>query len=228
MGIDGWGQLIFYYDYERPEKRAYEPERMKGLICKAYKFTGVNGIILHAYNGIKYFLNRYDNKFTNFSPCGYNGEIDISDTTGWARLNTAFDIFFDLEDIEFGSDSGKEILTHLKEKAEEYKNEDNLSKELYGGAQEFGLLSITFTGDPREGYALKYRYYYDENEYDDLQSVIEQYNADFGNMADDGFPEESVNKALEFFRENAVHDGSFETDDGAGFIRELINKAEQE
>ena len=115
MGTDGWGQLSFYYDYERSEKRPFKPERMRGLVLKSYKFTGVNGIILHAYNGVKYFMGRFDNKNAYFSPVDRNGNIDVSDRTIWARLSAAFDVFFDLEEIEFGYDDGKGVLSHIEE-----------------------------------------------------------------------------------------------------------------
>ena len=49
-----WGLVAFYYDYERLDRRG-NPERIRGLVSKAYKYPGFMGMVLHAYNGLDYF-----------------------------------------------------------------------------------------------------------------------------------------------------------------------------
>ena len=223
--MDHFGQLVFYFDYERDEnRRRYIPKRNKGFIVKSYKYIGADGIILHAYNGVKYFLSRFDYERTNFSPYNYLGEFDTSRYTDYTKLNFAFDILFDLEEIEFGYDHGIDVLHHIEENVDYYKSEESLENDLFGGDSEAGILSITFTGNPKDGYFLKYRYYYDKD-YVDLKSAMEAYHRDFGGPEENGdiiYPEESYKKAVDFFHKYAENDGKFEGDDCIGYIREII------
>lgn len=55
--MSDWGRVVFYYDYELYDERKKENERARGLVSRAYLYPGVDQMILHAYNGISYFLS---------------------------------------------------------------------------------------------------------------------------------------------------------------------------
>lgn len=97
--MSDWGLTAFYYDYEVPHRREYKC-KVRGLVSRAYKYPGVPAMIMHAYSGVKYLLDRYKNE--------YGSDFDLVRNYGrlsdWDALNMSFDVFFDHEAIIPGLD----------------------------------------------------------------------------------------------------------------------------
>lgn len=143
-----WGRVALYYDYEIENIRG-KRQRIRGLISKAYKYPGVEGMILHAYYGIGYFLALKDKEYNRLG--GENWESRIS---GLAELNTAFDVLWDYGTVCPGIDDVRDEL----EKAE--IDEDRLENNLFNCEGSDGWLFMKYTGNPEDGYSLKYGYFY--------------------------------------------------------------------
>lgn len=207
--MSDWGRVALFYDYEKNTR--YDGMRnVRGLISKAYKYPGVVGMILHAYYGIQYFLERFDNSRFHF-----DGE-DWADEMGlYAELNTAFDVYFDFGKIDHGYDSVKRVLekrisdalteTNKGENTDETDDEE-VESLLFNCEGMYGWLYFKFTGSIETGYALKYGYYYGSREYEyevaDLKRAIEietKYNPEFAKTLED----ETIQEAIAFIEENA-------------------------
>ena len=100
--MSDWGLVAFQYDCEQIVKFVGEKRRVKGLISKAYVYPGVEGILLHAYNGVTYFLDNYKYKSTFFGLS--KNDLDVS---YWAEFNAAFDVFWDYRRVIPGWDKVK-------------------------------------------------------------------------------------------------------------------------
>lgn len=166
-----WGKVIFYYDYERAGYRGYT-ENIKGLISKAYPWPGVLGLVLHAYYGTRYFLERCDKESVNF-----NQSFSRHCADDRAALNEAFDVFFDQGMIKAGLDA---VMMTMEEwdfsQTEGYdgEREDENYFNLFGGDESYGVIYIRYTGNIKDGYSLKYRYMLDGEDVDDLTEAIKK------------------------------------------------------
>ena len=237
--MSDWGLVSFYYDYEH-ENRRKEKKNVRGLISKAYKYPDVEGMILHAYNGIRYFWERRDDEYVDFGfdPFGldqFSGRLELSD---WAELNTAFDVFFEYGHISHGFDGVKYVIDNFDnltdpDEDNEYLSGGKLGNDLFNCEGTYGWLFISYTGNSRDGYKLKYSYNYDEQP-GDFRSAIKkraEYVTKYGSDKD---WEEKVLKefeeVFEFFDENATVVKSkkafwgFEKK-GVEFIREMMTEA---
>ncbi len=219
--MSDWGRIAFYYDYEI-EDRHGTMTNIKGLITKAYKYPEITGMVLHAYNGVRYFLNHYEKD--------YNYTLDLSssilDLTDWGILNTSFDVFFDLEQIHPGYCSIKNLISNEK-MISEAKDKGKLGNYLFNCEGTFGWLYVTFTGNPKDGYELKYGYDLHEELLDirgALGRVLQRYNRTFY-----GEDTKYCRERMEYFNDHATLfqslDELYEVEDkGTELITELLAK----
>lgn len=144
-----WGRVALYYDYEVETFRSGETKRVRGLVSRAYKYPGVKGMILHAFYGIGYFMALKDNEYSDLG-----GENWVSEISEFAELNTAFDVLWDYSSVCPGIDDVRGEL----EKAE--IDEERLENNLFNCEGSDGWLFMKYTGNPEDGYSLKYGYFY--------------------------------------------------------------------
>jgi len=166
-----WGKIVFYYDYERPNKYGH-PKNFRGLISKGYPWPGVMGMILHAYYGIRYFLERWDNKSTDFDQSCHCKRADDR-----AALNIAFDVFFDHRIIKPGWDSVLSATEQWKpglNEANELTPQNKNYRNLFCGDESYGVFYICFTGNIKAGYSLKYNYLRKGEIVNDLQEAVKE------------------------------------------------------
>ena len=192
--MSDWGKLAFYYDYEK-EHRFKETPRVRGLISKTYKYPGVLGMILHAYYGIRYFLECDEDKRCDFDV--RNPEDDYSD---WAELNTAFDVYFDYGAVANGGNSVKDVIKENKTEDEEIK------KCLFNCEGMYGWLYISYTGNLKAGNTLKYAYEYgyeDDFVIGDLRRAWDIELKHIKESLDDEM-KAKIEEAISFFEKNAV------------------------
>lgn len=200
--MSDWGRVALYYDFEKDSKRT---RKETGLISKAYKYPGVVGMILHAYYGMRYFMECFEDDYLHFEE-GYD-----SDSMGlYAELNTAFDVFFDYGSVDIGYDGVRSILERRREAAlegnTEKVDEDEERDLLFNCEGSYGWLFLKFTGSKESGYTMKYGYYYGSREYKyevaDLKRAVEiesKYNSEFAEALED----EVIREAITFIEENA-------------------------
>ena len=164
--MSDWGLVAFYYDYEHEVHG--ETEHIRGLVSKAYKNTGVDGMILHAFNGVRYYLDHKDSKYCDFTL--HLGRL-VSD---WHELNTAFDVFFDLKMPESGAYMVRYTAEHFREYADDPNRENLIVRNLFSCEGTLGYIFISYTGDPVNGYYLKYAYEYgSEDNLLDFRTALE-------------------------------------------------------
>ena len=172
--MSDWGSVVFCYDYER-ESRPEGAVRCKGLISKAYKYEEAPAMILHAFSGMRYFLDRREDT----SLYGFHLDKDRSEISLWAALNTAFDVFFESGFIRPGFDSVKYVLDHWDQNQWKYKSSkgkgcDSLKNDLFNCEGMHGFLYIRYTGSLQDGYELKYGYYY-RDMMRDIRGALDEY-----------------------------------------------------
>lgn len=146
--MSDWGRVSLYYDFEQNHKWEGR-QRVRGLISKAYRDPGTVNMILHAYYGAMYIYSRIGNKYPDFR--GENWENKLS---GRRALNTAFDVLFDFDTIDLGYSSVEDVLTGKDMSDEQMK--DNI----FNCEGTDGFINMTLTGNPEDGYTLKYGYQY--------------------------------------------------------------------
>jgi hypothetical protein len=189
-----WGLIAFHYDYEAPDRRG-KMRRHRGLVSRAYKYPGVPAMILHAYSGLKYFFRLLEGE--NHGPDMFRDGNCIG---LHSNLNTAFDVFFDYGCIQAGADTVSTAL--LKEDTGDLE----LKNTLFNCEGFYGWLFAEYTGNPVDGYKLRYGYFYgkgdDEYMVGDVRRAL---NIDMRihDAAGESIPGEFEN-ALSFFDENAV------------------------
>lgn len=191
-----WGRVALYYDYEIDDERLGR-KQITGLVSKAYKYPGVLGMIWHAYYGINYFLENKDDPDNEFGGFWWNSEIG-----GWVELCTAFDVFWNFQCIMSGINDVQDVVRDISipdEKLENY---------LFNCEGSDGWLFIKYTGNPDDGYSLKYGYFYgwgslDEPEVGDLRRAMEIYSIHRKQTLEESFGEH-YNIPLDFFEENAT------------------------
>jgi len=193
--MSDWGLVSFYYDYDK--KGYWGDVHHNGLVSKAYKYPGVLGMILHAYYGVKYFMDMQENEGLKL-----DGSLALSDMSDHSELNAAFDVFFMSEFIMPGFDCVKYALTELEKSVDDKKLDDAL----FNCEGMYGWIYIDYTGDIESGYKMKYGYYYGacggyavgdlDRALDILVNVEKRMTMD--EITDD------VKEAVEFFKENAV------------------------
>lgn len=191
--MSDWGQIAFYYDYEM-ENRWRGTQKNRGLISQSHAYPGVSGMMLHAYNGIRYFL-MHNNGRRNFSRAKNN-----SVKQEWVSLSRAFEVFFELGWINPGVDAVEYALE------EGVLRDKELTYSLFHCEGTYGWLFLKYTGNEKDGYALKYGYFYDydspEYEVRDFRSIYEQLlerNPDYFEKE----VAEELEKVIAFFEENA-------------------------
>ena len=189
-----WGLISFRYDCEQKLKFPNEIRRVKGLISKAYKYPGVEGMLLHAYNGVKYFLEHYENKQLFYGL--EKKDLEISE---WAEFNTAFDIYWDYRKVDLGYDIVKEIVTQW-DTTDEYKSDDKLQNDLFSCEGMYGWLLIGYISNLDGKHELKYGYFYN-NEIRDMKGVLDEYASNHGISAE--IPD-YLKKIIMFFNDNAI------------------------
>lgn len=193
--MSDWGEVYFYYNYEYEDKYG-RTRNSKGIIVKNYKSYGILGMLSHAYYGIRYFLKNRYNAFMDFNMDDIYGSEDMSD---WATLGTAFNVFFDFNQIVPGFDSAKYVLTHH----EEYLDDNNLEKlknDLFNCEGTDGFFFISYTGNPNDGYKLKYAYNYDEKLLD-IQDTLDVLTKSLREKAREEYNEFFAD-ILRFFEDN--------------------------
>lgn len=157
-----WGRVVFYYDFERDLPSRFgrsgsgETERITGLISKAYKYPSMLGLIIHAVNGFRYFLDNADDEDSSF-----DGSLHFLDSflpSRWEELNTSFDIFWDNKKILLGVDSVTHVVDRIKRRLADGREYDaeHIDNDLYSCEGTDGYMVIRFTGDPVHGHTAKY------------------------------------------------------------------------
>ncbi len=163
--MSDWGKIAFYYDYE-VEGRYGDVERMRGVVSKSYKYPGVYGMLLHAYNAMQFF-------FHNCDKGDFDGRQWQNPYSGWNELNTAFDVYFDYGAIDCGGNDLKYAFDSTEEK--------DMRSGLFDCEGMYGWLYISYTGTLEDGYTLKYGYEYgqdDEYGIGDFRRALKLYEKD--------------------------------------------------
>lgn len=163
--------VAFYYDYERLDRRG-NPERIRGVVSKAYKYPGLIGMVLHAYNGLNYFRERCEIDHFDFGL-----PVNAFPVSDWGSLNMAFDVFFEQKYVEPGFDTVSHVLNRWDKYEEEYKSGDRLGSDLFNCEGFYGWLDISFTGNPSDGYETKHNYYF-RGESRSIQGAADKYYSD--------------------------------------------------
>jgi hypothetical protein len=191
--MSDWGLVAFYYDYER-EGRRKETEHVEGFISKAYKYPGVTGMILHAYNGVRFFMRDCMDKHYHIG-----GEYDYE----YPNLNTAFDVFFDHKVVDTGYDN---VLAAAEK---DLSDDDKLLHMLFNCEGMYGWIYVKFTGNLEESYHLKYGYYYGtDDEYkvisfrDAIRIDLMAKDKDYEPGDENNLPD-WLEETIKYFEENA-------------------------
>ena len=193
--MSDWGIINFYYDYEVRGGGKKENERVRGLVSKAYAYPGVDEMILHAFNGIRYFMERKDRGSR------FRGECFDQWNGGMAELNQAFDTFFEYGHISIGSSNVAQVIFDT--------SVDNIGYRLTGCEGMYGWLFMSYTGNPKDGYTLKYGYEYgyvyeDEWNIVDIKKALDIYKDKHNLSSKDLYPQDMLDKVAEYFKDNAV------------------------
>ena len=212
--MSDWGLTAFYYDYEIPH--SYKGmNRIKGLVSRAYKYPGVPGMIMHAYNGVRYLWERYQDEYYDFDLVREYGRL-----SDWDALNMSFDVLFDYCTILPGYDTIKATLRKFDSKGKKKDSSDetdgssmtkdgptdgDIDHSLFSCEGMYGWIFSTFTGNPDEGYKLRYGYDYgfvnEDWESVDMRRALEIYEEKHGELSE--IPE-PLEEAMKFFDDNAV------------------------
>ncbi|MCR4781713.1 MAG: hypothetical protein K5851_03035 [Lachnospiraceae bacterium] len=195
-----WGKVIFLYDYEcdyksefwREDSETYR-EKTQGMFVKNYRSEGRDGVLLHAYYGMRYFMERFDH--SNLDLAGYRNSF-----SNLAEIDTAFDVFMDIGRIELGFNSVEDVVKNWGRNKKRYEEKTSeLKYDLFGVDETDGVFYIYFSGKPETGYTLKYAYR-PENEIQDLLPAIEN---DWERYYYRKYKEE-IDKAIKFFEEKGT------------------------
>lgn len=156
--------ITFYYDYEQ-EDRFFGKKRVRGLISKEYGTAYLEEYLPHAYNGIKFFLDRCN---------GWNFSMSES---GYDALNAAFDTFFEEKNIITGRDLVEDAIKRADQNLYGHKPDEELMKYMFG-YDIFGSIHITYTGSLENGCELKYGYADHGYEFMpmDFRSILDEYD----------------------------------------------------
>lgn len=204
-----WGKVFFLYDYERKNRNG-EPEPVRGLIAKAYKYSPPPHLFLHAMNGVRYFLAHCDDRY-------YRLGLDGRD---YEKLNMAFDVFFDHGEVFPGSDHVALTLSSWNADPDAVKTDQELSYSLFGGDEFWGAMYISYTGNLKDGCKLQYDCYFsyglpDEEQIPsmDLKNVRDAYLSRYYKDGINEYSEDEkamMDEAIAFFEEA---NASFAPDD---------------
>ena len=196
-----WGKVIFLYDYECDHKVEFWREdsetyrgKTQGMFVKNYRYNGRDGILLHAYYGMRYFMERFDH--SNLDLAGYRNSF-----SNLAEIDTAFDVFMDIGKIELGFNSVEDVVKNWGRNKKRYEEKTSeLKNDLFDGDESEGAFYIYFSGKPETGYTLKYAYKLG-NEIQDILQAIE-------NAWECGYyyenHKEEIDKAIKFFEEKGT------------------------
>ncbi|MCR5094853.1 MAG: hypothetical protein K6B72_12875 [Lachnospiraceae bacterium] len=159
-----WGRVALYYDFEQDDE--YEGRiRVRGLISKAYKYPGTINMILHAYYGTTFLYWR-----TGWRHPDFRGEKWENRLSGWRALNTAFDVLFDLGDVDTGVSSVEDVIIG------DDMSDEEMAYEIFNCEGTDGFIDIMLTGNPEDGYKIKYAYeYYRGEELNSDKRVIKDF-----------------------------------------------------
>ena len=212
--MSDWGLTAFYYDYEIPHRRD-GMRRIKGLVSRAYKYPGVPGMIMHAYNGVRYLWERYRDEDYDFDLVREHGRL-----SDWDALNMSFDVLFDYNTILPGLDTIGATLRKFDPRfktddsddeegglsgTKDGQTDDYIAHSLFSCEGMYGWIYSTFTGNPDEGYKLRYGYNYgfvnEDWESVDMRRALEIFGEKHGEHRE--IPE-PLEEAMKFFDDNAV------------------------
>lgn len=225
-----WGRVAFQYDYEGVDRRG-NPKQVKGLISRTYKYPSIEQMLGHAYFGLKYFKAHFD-----VPGIDLNLLDDCTDTSGWAALNIAFDVFFEQDLICPGVDSVKRMMEHWRQTNNEFESDDKLKNDLYNCEGTMGWILISFTGNSRDGYQIKYGYYL-HGEVAGFRKVYNSYqqrNVEYYGKEDNGEKKiplpDDLEKIISYFEDNTSEVASEEEfwgmeELGVTIMREWIEKS---
>lgn len=198
--MSDWGRVVFYYDYEAYNYNK-EKKHVRGLISKAYMCPGVDGMILHAYNGIRYFLEHKD--LRAYSRMYFDGNRFDDHYCGMAELNQAFDTFFEAGHISLGYSDVELVINNTS-----LEDEKDIGYHLYMCEGMYGWLYMCFTGNMEDGYDLKYgyKYGYVNEKWDivDVEKALDIYKDKHKLASEDLYNRELLDDAIIFFKENAI------------------------
>jgi len=220
--MGNWGLVTFYYDYEKPS--VLGSERCRGFISKAYKHAELYHILMHAYNGAAYFWKHRNEKHFY---ADQEGRTTLNHD--YEHLNTAFDVFFEDLEIASGFDNVKSVLEDAADSSDPVPSKDLLYRELFSAPDATNYLHLWYTGNPEDGYRLKYRsscfQWNKEKEDEDV------FDINYNDYTKTGEESDSLKNALQFIRENALHcdnkdEYSEMTDRAIDLIREILQPTE--
>ncbi|SCY25911.1 hypothetical protein SAMN02910292_01232 [Lachnospiraceae bacterium XBB2008] len=196
--MSDWGLVSFRYDCEQIIKHVGKKRRVKGLISKAYDYPGMEGILLHAYNGVKYFLEakNYKTLFFGLSKRDLEG-------SNWAEFDTAFDVFWDSGVIKPGYDNVKHVMNRWDQLGG-YDSDEKLQYDLFSCEGMYGFLHISYTSNLDGEEELKYGYLY-EDKVLDIKGALDEY-ARIRDISED-LPD-YLKEIITFFDDNAKFIGS--------------------
>ncbi len=159
-----WGRVAFYYDFEQDDE--YEGRiRVRGLISKAYKYPGTINMILHTVYGSAFLYRHIGWRHPDFR--GENWENRLS---GWRALNTAFDVLFKYGEIDTGISSVEDVITG------DDMSDEEMAYKIFSCEGTDGFINIMLTGNPEDGYEIKYGYeYYRGDELNSKKLVIKDF-----------------------------------------------------
>ncbi|SEA70228.1 hypothetical protein SAMN02910384_02093 [Pseudobutyrivibrio sp. ACV-2] len=225
--MSDWGTVVFLYDYEWDFKWEFWKEdgetvreTTRGIIVKHYKYSGISGIVQHAYYGMRYFMERFD-----------HSGLDLSDyrrgrSSSLPEIKTAFDVFMDQGIIELGYDSVEYVIKNWGRNKKRYEEKPSeLKYDLFAGDGTDGYFYIYFSGKPETGYSLKYTYVLG-NDLHDIQHAFKnacggEYN--YKNNKDE------IDKAIKFFEEKGIlitseKDVKFIENRGATIVQQAMER----
>lgn len=222
-----WGRVVFYYDYEK-EIPGFGTEesvtrRYRGMISKAYKYPGIMGVIVHAVDGVEYFVRRMGERHYDID--GTRHYLGTGFTDDLPELIEAFDVLWKDGSVQVGIDSVEDTVKKLFD-GEEIKD---LNYELFACEGTDGFCYITFTGNPRDGYEKKFGYYCGyatvEDKLIDARTAARIYWEHYG-LSDEEIEEKLKNEWYdEFEKEYTLFESEDEfwavEDLGVDWIREL-------
>ena len=227
-----WGKVIFLYDYEYDYKLEFwredseiSREKTQGIIVKTYRHHGIDGIVQHAYYGMRYFMERFTQLNLGLSEyrC-YRGDLMGVDLSNLTEINTAFDIFMDQGKIALGYNPVKDVIRNWGRNKKKYEEKPSeLKDDLFGGDESDGVFYIYYSGNPDNGYTLQYAYKLG-TEILDIQHVFK--NALDGESVYKNNKEE-IDKAIKFFEENGTlitseKDLKFIENRGASLVQQAL------
>lgn len=183
--MSDWGKVVLYYDYEKENTGYAETPHVRGIVSKSYKYPGIEGMILHAFGGLQYFLRTLNSKYTSYDMSTMDSSYDYKNLCG------AFDTFFDFGIVNYGPNAAERVIEKGLTSA------DDIHAELFNCEGTYGWLYFNYTGNPKDGYTCKYAY----NLKGKLYSLEEAFRLPYCRQYDlDSEDIKSVEQAIEYIQ----------------------------